>query len=792
MGCCQSSTRSDANPLASNAAEQHHSGGSGGNTSQGSSPVKSQREEKIELAFRAKRANVFNHGLDLQRETFIFKQVPKTAQQMKMLVSALSQNYIFTSLTEQDVHELALTMEAVSVSAGENIITQGEEGRYFYVIESGQFTVIVDKKTVAKLSPGNSFGELALIYNSPRQATIQADNDSVVFSLDRETYKLVVAQSSSNRAIEIKRALSHVPLLQELTEEQLDKVADSVEIFPYNTGDVIIRKGSEGNVFYMIKEGTVLVSDVGASFADHTLTTGDYFGERALITGEPRAATITAQSHVKLLALDREAFNTLLGPLRELLDHNMNIRILKSIKLFEKLNKQEIMRVSQAMVIESFPPEYTIIKQGEQGRKFYIIKQGTAKVEAEKNGSRSLLSELRPGSYFGEMALLDNDVRKADVISISEVVCFVLDRDAFIQILSSIQHIMSIETQQRWDILKKSLESSSTNLPAPEKKLTNIPFTDLITLGVLGSGTFGRVTLVQDKKNKNNVYALKALLKSEIVANKQQTNILNEKNIMITSNHPFILQLYQTYKDSKKLYMLLEFIQGGELFNLLHTNTSDGVPNHHAIFYASVILLALEYLHGKDIAYRDMKPENCLIDKAGYPKLVDFGFAKVITGKSYTLCGTPEYLAPELVLARGHTKAVDYWALGILIYEMQAGYSPFLDPHDNDQVVICKNIVSGRLVFPKNFPPDCKDLVKRLLSREVNTRLGNLKGGVEDIKTHKWFSTIDFDAVFNKTLKAPWVPKITSLTDTSHFDPYAVEEHVDNGYVDHGNWDKDF
>eukprot|EP00981_Chlorochromonas_danica_P007485 scaffold1755_cov258-Ochromonas_danica.AAC.7 len=639
-----------------------------------------------------------------------------------MIVSALSQNYIFTSLTEQDVHELALTMEAVSVSAGENIITQGEEGRYFYVIESGQFTVIVDKKTVAKLSPGNSFGELALIYNSPRQATIQADNDSVVFSLDRETYKLVVAQSSSNRAIEIKRALSHVPLLQELTEEQLDKVADSVEIFPYNTGDVIIRKGSEGNVFYMIKEGTVLVSDVGASFADHTLTTGDYFGERALITGEPRAATITAQSHVKLLALDREAFNTLLGPLRELLDHNMNIRILKSIKLFEKLNKQEIMRVSQAMVIESFPPEYTIIKQGEQGRKFYIIKQGTAKVEAEKNGSRSLLSELRPGSYFGEMALLDNDVRKADVISISEVVCFVLDRDAFIQILSSIQHIMSIETQQRWDILKKSLESSSTNLPAPEKKLTNIPFTDLITLGVLGS----------------------------------------------------------------------EFIQGGELFNLLHTNTSDGVPNHHAIFYASVILLALEYLHGKDIAYRDMKPENCLIDKAGYPKLVDFGFAKVITGKSYTLCGTPEYLAPELVLARGHTKAVDYWALGILIYEMQAGYSPFLDPHDNDQVVICKNIVSGRLVFPKNFPPDCKDLVKRLLSREVNTRLGNLKGGVEDIKTHKWFSTIDFDAVFNKTLKAPWVPKITSLTDTSHFDPYAVEEHVDNGYVDHGNWDKDF
>lgn len=159
-----------------------------------------------------------------------------------------------------------------------------------------------------------------------------------------------------------------MPLLQELTEEQLDKVCDSVEIFPYAKGDVIIKKGSEGNVFYMVKEGTVLVSDMGASFADHTLTCGDYFGERALITGEPRAATITAQTAVKLMALDREAFDALLGPLKEVLDHNMNIRILKSVKLFEKLNKQEMLRISQALVIETYPPGHTIVKQGEIGK----------------------------------------------------------------------------------------------------------------------------------------------------------------------------------------------------------------------------------------------------------------------------------------------------------------------------------------------------------------------------------------------------------------------------------------
>jgi len=319
----------------------------------------------------------------------------------------------------------------------------------------------------------------------------------------------------------------------------------------------------------------------------------------------------------------------------------------------------------------------------------------------------------------------------------------------------------------------------------------NLKFSDLNTLAVLGSGTFGRVTLVQDKKSKS-VFALKAMLKSEIVAHKQQANVMNEKNVMISSNHTFVLRLYQTFKDPKKLYMLLEFVQGGELFSVLHTATGDGVPDASAKFYGAAVMLALGYLHNKDIAYRDMKPENCLIDSQGYPKLVDFGFAKVISGKSYTLCGTPEYLAPELVLARGHNKAVDYWAFGILLYEMEAGYSPFSDPQGMDQVVICKNIVNGRLTFPRNFNADLKDLVKRLLSREVSTRLGNLKGGVDDIRRHDWFRTFDFEALLKRNLKAPWVPKVSSVTDVSNFDPYGVEDHVDDGYVDKGNWDKDF
>lgn len=578
------------------------------------------------------------------------------------------------------------------------------------------------------------------------------------------------------------QSLRRVDIFSDLTDEQLQKIVDAVEIVPYNAGDVIIKKGSEGSIFYMIKDGSIRVSNMGDKYADHTLGAGEYFGERALITGEPRAADVTAVTKCNLMALDREAFNNLLGPLREVLAHNMNMHILTSIKLFEKLSPSEKAKLSKSFQQEDFPAGTVIVKQGDKGRKFYILKEGKADVTIhdEKVG------ELNSGNFFGEMALLDDEVRKATVTAVKDCECYSIDRPTFTRIMGSLQHIMARETMTRLE----SLATHGAGGHTTDGGL--ILMKDLEQLAVLGSGTFGRVTLVKDKKT-GNVYALKTMLKSEVVAQKQQLNVINEKNVMMQCNHPFVLRLYQTFKDPKKLYMLLEFVQGGELFSVLHTPQGDGVPDASAKFYAAGVILALAHLHSKEIAYRDMKPENCLVDKEGYPKLVDFGFAKVINGKSFTLCGTPEYLAPELVLGRGHNKAVDYWAYGILLYEMEAGYSPFSDPSGMDQVVICRNIVNGRVVFPRTFNTECKDLVKKLLSREIQNRLGNLKGGTDDIIHHAWFHGFDFEAYCKKQMKAPWLPKVSSPTDTSAFDPQPGDDgHVDNGYVDNGVWDRDF
>jgi len=740
------------------------------------------QEKKIEVQLRKKRENVFTETVDMTKAPVVKVSTPKTSSQRDLINSALDSNFVFANLSEDERELLISAMERQEIKANINIIKQGDDGDFFYIIEKGSFTVTVDDVQVSSLTDGKSFGELALIYNTPRQATVKSSCASVVFALDRNTFRYILAKSSADRSLEIQTALSKVSILAGLQPDQIAKVSEVVEIIVFDKGQYIIKKGSEGNIFYMVKTGTVRVNDGGSGlFNEHTLGAGHYFGERALITGEPRAANVIADTKCLIMALDREAFNSVLGPLREVVDHNLNMRVLENIKLFENLSAREKSKVSRSFEFETFTEGQVIIREGDKGRKFYIIKEGQAKVMKGNNQ----VAVVESGQYFGEMALLDDEERKASIIATSATVeCFVLDRPTFNRILGSLKDILEREKLQRDKALNDS-ESGSNTL--------KIKFDDLVPVAVLGAGTFGRVSLVQEKNKKENVYALKALIKSEIVLHKQEANVIQEKNVMLHSNHPFILRLYATFKDQARLYMLLEFVQGGELFTVVHTATSDGVSPASAMFYGAGVLLGLSYLHSKDIAYRDMKPENCLIDKDGYPKVVDFGFAKVIKNtKTFTLCGTPEYLAPEIVLGRGHDKAVDYWAFGILVYEMIAGYSPFSDPENMDQVVICRNIVNGRLMFPRNFDVDCKELVKQLLNRDPSSRLGNLRGGYDEIKQARWFNSFDFDAMMKKTLKAPWKPQVKGITDTSNFDPMDDDDRDAGPVTDHSSWDQYF
>jgi serine/threonine protein kinase len=282
----------------------------------------------------------------------------------------------------------------------------------------------------------------------------------------------------------------------------------------------------------------------------------------------------------------------------------------------------------------------------------------------------------------------------------------------------------------------------------------------------LGTGSFGRVRFCTFKAT-GEYFAMKQLKKSEIIRLKQVDHMMSEKGILKSMNHPFVVNMYGSFHDPRFLYLVLEYIVGGEFFT--HLRRAGRFDNDTSRFYSSQIVAIFEYMHGKNIIYRDLKPENILLTASGYLKLTDFGFAKIIDYRTYTLCGTPEYIAPEVLLNKGHGKPVDWWTLGILVYEMIVGYPPFVD---EEPMGIYQKILSGKIVFPKFFDKNAKVLVKKLLTADLGKRFGNLKNGVDDIKKCKWFSGLSWEALLKLEIPALYKPSVKSATDTSNFEDY--------------------
>ncbi|CAG9761193.1 unnamed protein product [Ceutorhynchus assimilis] len=600
----------------------------------------------------------------IQTNDICITKYEKDFRSKQLIKDAIMDNAFLKNLDTSQIREIVDAMEPKEFPSGSYIVRQGNAGVHLFVSAEGDLEVLQDQKILGHMGPGKAFGELAILYNCTRTASIRAVTDSKVWRLDRKVFQQIMKRTGLQRLQDNINFLKSVPLLENLCDDVLTKIADVLEVEFYPAGAFIIRQGASGDTFFIISSGSVKVTQRLPGHLEEeeirTLTRGDYFGEQALLKEDCRTASIIAlHPGVECLTLDRDSFNQLLGSLSEIKEKNYG---------------------------------------------------------DEERMNRPVLTE-----------------------------------------------------QQEFDYI--SLD-------------------DLDVVATLGIGGFGRVELVQYTKDTSLTFALKCLKKQHIVDTQQQEHIYSERNIMLSCRSDFICRLYRTYRDSKYVYMLLEACLGGEVWTILRDRGC--FDDHTCRFITACVIEAFEYLHVRGIIYRDLKPENLLLDSRGYVKLVDFGFAKKMgySSKTWTFCGTPEYVAPETILNKGHDRAVDYWALGILMYELLTGNPPFTasDPMKTYNLIL-KGI--DMIDFAKyNVARSAQSLIKKLCRDLPAERLGYQRGGIMDIKKHKWFQGFDWDGLVARTLQSPIQQPVRGPCDTNNFDCFASDNDIPPDEL--SEWDANF
>ena len=319
---------------------------------------------------------------------------------------------------------------------------------------------------------------------------------------------------------------------------------------------------------------------------------------------------------------------------------------------------------------------------------------------------------------------------------------------------------------------------SDTIYSSSNKKVT---YDDFQLLKVVGRGSFGKVLQVK-KKDDGKIFAMKILDKSKVMKTKQQKHTRDEKSILSSLNHPFVVQLHYAFQTPEKLYMVMDFINGGELFHRL--DEAEYLSEEETKHYTAELCLALIHLHKNGIVYRDLKPENVLIDRNGNVKMTDFGLSKQLAGEdeqTNTFCGTPDYLAPEILQGKGYGVGVDWWSLGVLVYEMLAGYTPFASEDEENQNETYQNILNMDPEFLPTMPGDAVDFIEQCLKKNPDERITD-----DQVKNHPWFADVNWDDLLAGKVTPPWKPAVKDASDTSNIDETFTNEDV-NGNTPPGD-----
>jgi serine/threonine protein kinase/CRP-like cAMP-binding protein len=610
----------------------------------------------------------------------------QTSEDKELIVSALKGNKVLgevLNLSDDQLALLADAMHLVSLPSHEVLMNKGDRGTALFIVQEGLLTVTQDSSHHGeyKIRLGDSFGELSLLYDAPRPATMAAARDCKLFVLPRYEFRIVIRMSYQERLAQYAHVILKVPCLSEIVDAaNVDLIAGALEEISFLEDEEVCIEDEDAGLLFIVWEGECQVLRKGEVV--RTLQPGEWVGEEQLMKGIKAAETVKVVSEAAVvLALDSNSLQTVVKALVEL-------------------------------------------KKGQ---------------DLESPKSSTMWHPRQSGMLHPRSSIMARMVESTEYIDHADK-----------------QKAADDYLQRRMSRLGRArMQRQATgNLETPGPGAR--PLSQFEQVGLLGEGSFGTVYLLKDAETES-LYALKGLLKSHIRKESMESCVKNERSTMLLFESTFIVRLFKTYQDGQHIYFLLEAALGGELFDIYTENDLFGKIDV-ARFYVACVTMGLSHMHLKRVIYRDLKLENCLLDTKGICKLTDMGIAKVVIGKTYTVCGTADYFAPETLKQVGHNRAVDWWALGVMLFIMLAGRSPFDAPEVS---LIYKNIIKGfsKVEFPKTFPSDVTDVIKSLCRKKPEERVTMQKGGVDNFKEMPFFSSLSWENITDQTVVPPFKPK---------------------------------
>lgn len=583
---------------------------------------------------------------------------------------------------------------------------------------------------------------------------------------------------------------AHLMEVLQPNKEQIAMFVEEMKWLEVPMGQCIYQEGEMCDSLFVVHDGLLEIKEKGRHMGK--LRMGQSFGELGLLYGTPSNQEIRATRDSVVWELNHEAFSAAQKK-KPATRSKAYADMLKQVPAMVKIVEDKVMTLADALDEVSFVYKEEVLPAGVKVNKFFLVWEGSLQIGTADDGRC-----LKSGDHFGLEEMGHGRFQQHRIWVKSETaVLLIVDRVSLEMLVDmNVEKLLLMHNEEKADRVRKSImpskkrSSMDTFLANQQIAIDHIPMDRLVRIGILGAGSFGNVSMEEDPETGKS-YALKAMSKGYVCEMGIQAQTIREKKIHAMLDSPFIVRLFNTYKCDQFLYFLLQPAMGGDLFEVYQDHEEWWGSDTHALFFSSGLAIGLEHMHSKKIIYRDLKLENVLMDANGYALVADMGLAKIVFGKTYTVCGTADYMAPETLRRTGHNRAVDWWALGIVIFILMSGRSPF---DADDAAQIYRNIVKGlkKEHFPDTFKKLLRDIIGNLCKKKPEERLTMGPRSLAHFQEAGWCATFDWEAMHARTLPAPWVPSRKSNEEIAKAGEKVEAPPVVNYEDDGTEWDAEF